>query len=123
MTSTASMAHNLSQARILIRKAVAANARALFLPEAADYVGGSPEETVSLVRSVQDSEFVKGIQQGARESKLAINVGVHEPTESGKKVKNTLLWIDEQGEIVQRYQKLHLFDVELKDGPTMKESK
>jgi predicted amidohydrolase len=75
MTSTASMAHNLAQARILIKKAANARARALFLPEAADYIGGSPEETHSLVRSVQDSEFVKGVQQGARESKIAINVG------------------------------------------------
>jgi predicted amidohydrolase len=37
-------------------------------------------------------------------------------------VKNTLLWIDEQGKITQRYQKLHLFDVEIKDGPVLKES-
>jgi predicted amidohydrolase len=37
-------------------------------------------------------------------------------------VKNTLIWIDEQGDITQRYQKLHLFDVDIKDGPTLKES-
>jgi predicted amidohydrolase len=54
--------------------------------------------------------------------KLPIHVGVHEPAEGGKKVKNTLLWIDETGEIKQRYQKLHLFDVEIKDGPILKES-
>lgn len=48
---------------------------------------------------------------------------MHEPTTDGsERVKNTLLWIDEQGEIVQRYQKLHLFDADMKDGPTLKES-
>lgn len=37
-------------------------------------------------------------------------------------MKNTLLWIDETGFIAHRYQKLHLFDVEIKDGPVLKES-
>ena len=37
-------------------------------------------------------------------------------------MKNTSIWIDEEGDIVQRYQKLHLFDVDIKDGPALKES-
>jgi len=37
-------------------------------------------------------------------------------------VKNTLIWIDEKGTITQRYQKLHLFDVEIEGGPVLKES-
>jgi predicted amidohydrolase len=37
-------------------------------------------------------------------------------------MKNTLLWIDEHGKITQRYQKLHLFDLEIPGGPVMKES-
>lgn len=74
------------------------------------------------MKSVQDSEFVEGLQREARDQCLAINVGIHEPAQGGKKVKNTLLWIDEQGHIAQRYQKLHLFDVDIKDGPVLQES-
>ena len=95
----------------------------MFLPEASDYIASSPEEAVRLVRSVQDSKFVRGLQDEARSAKLPINVGIHEPTEGGKRVKNTLIWIDEAGDIVQRYQKLHLFDVEIEGGPVLKESK
>ncbi|KAF2234589.1 putative nitrilase [Viridothelium virens] len=116
------MAHNLGLCRQVIQKAIAAGAKALFLPEASDYIAGSAAETVSLVKSVQESEFVLGIQEEARRAKLPINVGVHEPTSGGQRVKNTLLWIDEAGEIVQRYQKLHLFDVEVEGGPIMRES-
>jgi predicted amidohydrolase len=38
-------------------------------------------------------------------------------------VKNTLIWIDEDGRITQRYQKIHLFDVDIKGGPVLKESR
>ena len=38
-------------------------------------------------------------------------------------MKNTLIWIDEEGQIVQTYQKLHLFDVDIKGGPVLKESR
>lgn len=95
----------------------------MFLPEASDYIASSPAETVSLVRSTKDSEFVNGLQEEARTADLAINVGIHEPADGGKKVENTLIWIDGKGEIVQRYQKLHLFDVEIENGPFLRESK
>lgn len=77
---------------------------------------------MSLARSTEDSPFVKGLQQEALQAKLPINVGIHEPATGGKRVKNTLIWIDEEGVIQQRYQKLHLFDVEIKGGPILRES-
>lgn len=116
------MTHNLTQCRHLIQKASDAGAKALFLPEASDYIGSNAPETISLCKPVNESEFVLGIQDEARNHRLPVNVGVHEPTTDGKKVRNTLLWIDENGKISQRYQKLHLFDVEIKDGPILKES-
>ena len=66
---------------------------------------------------------MRGLQHEAREADLAINVGIHEPTTDGKKVKNTLIWIDGQGDIVHRYQKIHLFDVDIDGGPVLKESR
>ncbi len=65
---------------------------------------------------------MKGLQHEALHARLPINVGIHEPATGGKRVKNTLIWIDEGGVITHRYQKLHLFDVEIKDGPSLKES-
>ncbi|KAL2149019.1 hypothetical protein VTH82DRAFT_1705 [Thermothelomyces myriococcoides] len=116
------MARNLSQCRILVRKAAQAGAKALFLPEASDYIASTPAETVSLVRPVDKSEFVLGLQEEARREKLPIHVGVHEPGLDPNKVKNTVLWINERGEIAHRYQKIHMFDVDIKGGPVLKES-
>jgi predicted amidohydrolase len=72
---------------------------------------------------VHESEFVLGLQDEARRETLPIHVGIHEPGLDANKVKNTVLWIDERGQIAQRYQKIHLFDVDIKDGPVLKESK
>ncbi|KAJ4372852.1 Carbon-nitrogen hydrolase [Neocucurbitaria cava] len=117
--STASPSHNLVQCQSLVQKAHSAGAAALFLPEASDYITTGPSS--SLCKPITDSEFVLGLRASAKQYHLPINVGIHEPTPSGK-VANTLLWIDSQGDITHRYQKLHLFDVDIKDGPQLKES-
>ncbi|PBP28038.1 carbon-nitrogen hydrolase [Diplocarpon rosae] len=118
MCSTSDMQHNLDQAKILVAKAVEAGAKALFLPEASDYLSHTGPESLSLVRSVNDSIYVQGLRKEAKDNKIAITAGIHEPGESWSgKIKNTAIWISEDGEIVQRYQKLHLFDMELTDGP------
>jgi predicted amidohydrolase len=81
---------------------------------------------MSLALPVTKSPFVLGLQDEARKHKLPINVGIHEPGDEKangeKRLKNTLIWIDENGSITQRYQKLHLFDVEIDGGPILRES-
>ncbi|KAI9827566.1 MAG: Carbon-nitrogen hydrolase [Thelocarpon impressellum] len=123
LCSTASMSHNLQQCQTLVRLALSYGAKVLFLPEASDYMACSASETVALVKAVDESLFVRGLQDEARRSRLAINVGIHEPAAGGERVKNTTIWIDGDGEISQRYQKLHLFDVAIKDGPNLQESR
>ncbi|OAF61011.1 Carbon-nitrogen hydrolase [Pseudogymnoascus destructans] len=121
LCSKVSMAHNLRLVKDLVDQASAAGAKALFLPEATDYIASSTEESLALARSVDDSIFVQGVQAASMEADIAINVGIHELGDSGKKVKNTSIWI-EQGQIMQRYQKIHLFDVDIAGGPVLKES-
>ena len=74
--------------------------------------------------SASKSPFLLGLQEEAKKHKLPISVGVHEPSDNpeSKRIRNTLLWINEKGEIAQRYQKLHLFDLEIEGGPNMRES-
>jgi predicted amidohydrolase len=103
-----------------VKKASEAGAAALFLPEAADYINTNP--SLKLCKSVDDSEFVQGLLKSAREYRMPIQVGIHEPA-AGDKTKNTLIWIDEEGKITNRYQKVHLFDVDISGGPSLQESK
>ncbi|KAG4418274.1 hypothetical protein IFR04_008632 [Cadophora malorum] len=109
LCSTASMSHNLALCQSLVKKAVEAGAKALFLPEAADYIASSPQESLSLARPMESSPFVLGLQASAKDNNLAINVSIHVPTASGK-MANRSIWVNERGEIESYYDKLHLFD-------------
>ncbi|KAK4194487.1 putative amidohydrolase [Triangularia verruculosa] len=125
LTSTSSLSHNLSQCRHLISLAASLNCAALFLPEATDYIASSPSHSLALCQPTNKSPFVTGLREEARKRKLPIHVGIHEPCWADKtKIRNTVVWIDENGHIVHTYQKVHLFDVDLGDsgGPVLKES-
>lgn len=93
----------------------------LFLPEAADYIASSAEESLSLARSSEQGDFVSELQKAASLSQMHINVGIHSVA-SENRLKNCLVWIDDKGVITQNYQKVHLFDVDIKGGPVLKES-
>lgn len=78
---------------------------------------------MSLVLPADSSPYVLGLQKLCKENGIAINAGIHEPgLLSSKKIRNTSIWIDEKGDIVQRYQKLHLFDMDIEGGPVARES-
>lgn len=57
----------------------------------------------------------------SRVHNIAINIGIHEPGATERRLRNTSLWL-EDGQIKHSYRKLHLFDVDIKDGPLLKES-
>lgn len=58
---------------------------------------------------METSPFVLGLRKAAKESALAINVGIHVSMNSGK-LANRNCWIDEEGDIESYYDKVHLFD-------------
>ncbi|KAK6507133.1 Carbon-nitrogen hydrolase [Arthrobotrys musiformis] len=121
--AVASLSRNLETCRRIIAKTVAAGAKILFLPEASDYIPISAAESLNLVKPIETSEFVLGLQESAKQHKLPICVGIHEPVSGAEKVRNTCIYIDEDGVIRQKYRKLHMFDVELGSGVVLTESR
>ena len=67
---------------------------------------------------------MQGLAEDARKHSLPISVGIHEPSDNpnSERITNCLIWINEKGEVAQRYKKLHLFDLEIEGGPQMRES-
>ncbi|EPQ31645.1 uncharacterized protein PFL1_00978 [Pseudozyma flocculosa PF-1] len=133
LNSTGIIADNLAAAVGIIRRAAAAGAKAVFLPEATDFI--APTTAVAqLTRSPENASFVQGIRDAAKEASVYVSVGIHEPPSKEQdqaderdnngrlRCFNTQLLIDQKGDILDKYRKLHLFDVDIKGGLKILES-
>ncbi|KAJ7116615.1 carbon-nitrogen hydrolase [Mycena epipterygia] len=124
MCSTDSVAHNLAMSIQLARDAAAAGAKALFLPEASDYITNDAHQGYVLAEPLATHTYTLGLQAVAKELGIFINAGIHErpspddhSEEPGsERVYNTHVSIGPDGKIKSFYRKLHLFDIQLKDA-------
>lgn len=89
----------------------------VFFPECCDYVGSNREETLRLSEPLS-GQTVAEYKQLARDHNVWLSLGgVHESivdeTSGGdvKNIYNTHVVIDNKGEIVATYRKLHMFNV------------
>lgn len=112
-------AANLEKAESLVAEAARNGARLVVLPEVCLWRGPRAEE-----RSI--AEPIPG-PSTRRLGDLARQLGIHLLAgslmeENGAKPFNTSLLFDAGGEIVARYRKLHLFDVDIPGHVTVRES-
>lgn len=127
LTSSANLLANGRSAALLAEQAAAKGARILFLPEAADYLAASAKHGQEIVQPFTTSPFITTLQSTLCKlhdegTPLDVLVGIHEPSTTSNKVKNTSIYLDSKGKLVYRYQKLHLFDVDIPSGPIFRES-
>ncbi|KAK7032723.1 nitrilase-like protein [Favolaschia claudopus] len=124
MCSTDNVANNLALSLQLARDAAAAGAKALFLPEAADYIVNDPHVGYLLAEPLATHTYTLGLQAVAKELGIYINAGIHErpgPDEAAEedpgseRVFNTQVSIGPDGRVKAFYRKLHLFDIQLKE--------
>lgn len=110
---------NLCQAEQMVREASKLGAEIIAFPEVYNVIDGSktpPEK-------IPDGESTRILIQLAREYKMYIlNGSIGEENPNGGKKFNTSVLIDPAGNIVAKYRKLHLFDVDLPDGTKKRES-
>jgi len=121
MTSQPSLEANLAQAEELIELAVQRGAELVGLPENFSFLGDDAEKVAQAATIAERSEtFLKRMAQ--RFQIMLLGGGFPVPAENGK-VYNTALLVGRNGEELSRYQKVHLFDVDLPDGNIYHESK
>lgn len=120
MTSTPDLQKNLAQAEELIDLAVRRGAELVSLPENFSFLGEEKDKLVQAEAIALESEkFLKTMAQ--RFQVTLLGGGFPVPVDSNK-VYNTAVLIDPSGAELARYQKVHLFDVDLPDGNTYRES-
>ncbi|KAL2914778.1 Carbon-nitrogen hydrolase [Polyrhizophydium stewartii] len=122
LCSTPHVAENLAKAVRLVASAASKGCKAVFLPEATDYIAVDKEQAVTLAQPI-DGPFVTGLRQAARQHGIFVSVGVHESTPADpQRLFNSHVLISSDGLLAGVYRKLHLFDVNITNGPTLMES-
>ncbi|MCU0523373.1 MAG: carbon-nitrogen hydrolase family protein [Elainella sp. Prado103] len=120
MNSLPDLQQNLTQAEDLIDLAVRQGAELVCLPENFSFLGDEAAKISQAEAIAQSSEkFLKTMAQ--RYQVTLLGGGFPVPNSAGK-VYNTALLVDPNGSELARYEKVHLFDVNLPDGNTYQES-
>jgi predicted amidohydrolase len=116
------IAPNVETASALIREARAAGAEFIALPENATLI--EPDNEAALQKAWPEAEHpgLPVFQDLARETGAWLLIGSLTIRLDDGKLANRSLLLDSSGGIVSRYDKLHLFDVNLKGGETYRES-
>lgn len=114
MASGPNVAGNLNEARRLIETAVAQGARLVVLPEFFTIMGVGDAERLAVSELPGKGVMQEFLSEMARKHRIWV-VGGSIPmvAKSPDKVRNTCLVFDENGEQVARYDKIHLFNLDL----------
>ena len=129
MTSTSDTAHNLDICTRLAREAKTKGCLMLFLPENFAFIGPEPGAALlsglsqDLSKSLPGS-LIHSYRSMAKEVSIWLSLGGMQtigPDEGHS--FNTHILIDDAGEIQALYNKMHLFDVDVPNGPVLLESR
>ncbi|MEB3336481.1 MAG: carbon-nitrogen hydrolase family protein [Leptolyngbyaceae bacterium] len=120
MNSLPDLQKNLVQAEELIDLAVRRGAELVALPENFSFLG---DETAKVAQAdTIAEESIKFLKTMARRFQVTLLGGGFPVPVGNGKVYNVALLIDPNGQELARYEKAHLFDVNLPDGNTYRES-
>jgi predicted amidohydrolase len=123
LRSGRSIAPNMAMAEALIRRAAAGGALYVQTPENTAIMELEPERLLAEVDVEESSAPLAQLRALARELGLWLHVGSLAVKVDASKVANRSYLIAPDGEIVARYDKLHLFDVDLAGGESYRESR
>ncbi len=112
---------NLRQARTLMEEALSKGAQLIALPENFSFLNREGDK-LSVVEDLQHGPSVQMLGAFARTHGVII-VGGSVPLRAGGKVTNTCLVFSAAGEIIARYDKIHLFDISLDEAHAFQESR
>ena len=105
-----------------IERAAEGGAEMLFTPEMSGLLDSNRERAAGLVRSEDEDEVLAAVRAAALASGIWVHLGSLALRGEGGKLVNRAFVIDPSGEIAGRYDKMHLFDVDLPTGESWRES-
>jgi deaminated glutathione amidase len=121
MRSTRDPARNCDDAVRMIGEAAAAGAAYVQTPEMTSLVERDRASLFAHVRPQEEDATLSALRETARDKGIVLHVGSL-AIRDGEKIANRAFLIDRNGEIAAQYDKIHLFDVDLPNGETWRES-
>lgn len=115
----------LAHVEPLIRQAASGGANFILTPEGTNLLEQRRDRRGGVIRDEADDPCVRGLRALAAELKVWLLVGsaiVKSGHAGDDRAANRSLLIDDGGDIVARYDKLHVFDVDLPNGEVYRES-
>jgi len=127
MCSTDDLAANLATCRRLAAEAADRGARILVLPECFAFLGSREGDKLAIAEALDDARpgpIVEMLQRVATTHRLVVVAGGLPERVAGDPTRtyNTALVLGPGGELAARYRKIHLFDVDIPGGATLRES-
>ena len=105
-----------------IGEASEGGAEMLFTPEMSGLLDRDSGRAAKNLKDEQDDEVLAACREAARRHRIWLHIGSLAVLVDNGKVANRGFVIDREGEIRARYDKLHLFDVDLPTGESWRES-
>lgn len=121
MRTTRSVERNIADLLAMATEAVSRSATFLQSPEMSNILERNRAALFEAIRPEADDPMLAAIRDFARANKVHFHLGSL-AVKDGEKVANRGFLIGPDGEIVARYSKLHLFDVDLPNGESWRES-
>lgn len=122
MTSGIDPAVNAADMRHGITAAAANGAGMVFLPEMAGLIDRDRTRAAEAIHAEAADPVLASVRRAAADAGLWVHIGSLAVRRSDGRYANRSFVIDASGEIRARYDKLHLFDVDLPTGESWRES-
>lgn len=116
------MARNIAEASALIEEAARQDARFVATPEMTNILETDRDRLRGLVRPEAEDASVAAFAGLARDKRIWLLAGSFALKGTGAKLLNRSLLFAPDGTVVARYDKVHLFDVDLPNGQVLRES-
>lgn len=134
LTSTADLEANLGLTRELASQAASEGAKLLALPECFAFLGRAERDKFPIAEVLDTTApgpVLETVVSIAREHRMWVSAGgvaerleeeAQMPVEALSSAYNTHILVSPDGELVARYRKIHLFDVDIPGKATLRES-
>ncbi len=116
-------AANFDAAAKLIQEAKSAGASYVQTPEMTNIMEAKRDALLAAITPEEEDGSLAGFRTLARQHAVWLHIGSLAIAVSPERAANRSFLIDPKGEIAARYDKIHMFDVDLPDGESYRESR